>query len=88
MWGVSKNKYANGCVFEDGSILFTVSGGKENGNPLCVDEEIRGHRLVYRGEDYLGIRLNDKGEILDAVFTGARSLMIDGREHIRDGKLI
>lgn len=88
MWGVSKNKYANGCVFEDGGAIFTSSGGKENGNPLCVNEEVSGHRLVYRGEDYLGIRLSDKGEILDAVFTGARSLMIDGREHIRDGKLI
>ena len=78
MWGVSKNKYANGCVF----------GGKENGNPLYVNEEICGRRLVYRGQDYLGFRLGDKGEILEAAFTRAESLMIDGHEHIKDGKLI
>lgn len=88
MCGVSKNKYANGCVFEDGSIIFTSSGGKENGNPLYVNEEICGRRLVYRGQDYLDIRLGDKGEILEAAFTRAESLMIDGHEHIKDGKLI
>jgi hypothetical protein len=60
-WGVPKNTFENGCVYQDGSAIFTANGAKAIGNPLKVDAEVQGHRVQFDGSDFLAIRISPDG---------------------------
>lgn len=57
--GVKCNMTANSCTFEDGSVIFTTDGEQNLFNPLSVEFELDGHRIVFKGKDFFAIRLND-----------------------------
>jgi len=50
---VPKNLVPNGCLFQDGTMVFTAAGIAPTGNFLQVDCEFNGHRVRFSGEDYL-----------------------------------
>lgn len=79
-WGVPKNKYDNGCVYQDGSVIFTTGGYLPCGNPIAIDEYINGHHVEYKGMDYLGIKLSDDGKIERIKTNGEKLLKIDGKD--------
>ena len=52
-FGVPRNRFPNGCVFQDGSLLFTANAVKPTGNILAVDVVHKGKEIKFLGEDYL-----------------------------------
>lgn len=57
--GVSPNRFENGCLFQDGSAIFTGEGLVNMGNPLHVDCMLQGHAITFTGEDFLFIHRVD-----------------------------
>ena len=53
--GVSANRTENGCLLQDGSMIFTGSGIKATGNRLAVDTQLNGHSIHFRGFDALWV---------------------------------
>lgn len=78
-WGVPRNTYENGCVYQDGSVVFTAQGLKCKGNRLIVDSVIKGHRVEFEGEDYLGIDLGWDGRVKRVCAGRTDYLRVDGR---------
>lgn len=76
--GAAKNRFENGCIFQDGSAVFTGDGTKNKGNKLQVDCELSGHKIAFTGEDFLFIRLND-GQV-EALTPAPGVLTVDGKE--------
>ncbi|QOV18643.1 hypothetical protein INP51_11590 [Blautia liquoris] len=56
---VRPNRWKNGCLFQDGSAIFTGSGELNSKNPLQVDCCLHGRHVKFTGEDFLFIRLED-----------------------------
>ncbi len=79
-WKIAGNLYSNGCVFQDGSVIFTSDGDRNAGNPLTVDCMIKGHRVEFRGKDFLAIDLHENGKIQRFASGGTQRFMIDGDE--------
>lgn len=52
-WGIADNRWSNGCVLQDGSLIFTAEGEKPIGNPLSVHVTHGGLRVDFEGEDML-----------------------------------
>ena len=57
--GVEANMTSQSSVFEDGSIIYTTEGALNYGNPLEVEFELEGHKIVFKGTDILAIRIKD-----------------------------
>lgn len=74
--GVARNRTGNGCVLQDGSMIFTADGKLPVGNPLTVETELCGKQIRFRGEDALWISAD-----------GTRAIFPAGKLTI-DGKLI
>jgi hypothetical protein len=55
-WGVPENRWHNGCVYQDGSLLFTANATQPTGNVLEVDCEHKGRRIRFVGEDYYYVK--------------------------------
>lgn len=53
--GVPRNRTENGCLLQDGSIIFTGDGKLPTGNPLNIDTDFGGNRILFHGEDALWI---------------------------------
>lgn len=52
-WHIADNRWENGCVLQDGSLIFTAEGEKPTGNPLHVHVTHGGVRVDFDGEDLL-----------------------------------
>ncbi len=57
--GIKANMTANSCTFEDGSVIVTTEGTLNLFNPLETEFELDGHKVVFKGKDFLAIRLKD-----------------------------
>ncbi|MDR1530765.1 MAG: hypothetical protein LBS62_01005 [Clostridiales bacterium] len=51
-FGVPRNRWHNGCVYQDGSLLFTADALRPTGNWLEVDCEYKGRHIRHVGEDF------------------------------------
>ena len=52
-WGIAENRFENGCVLQDGSLVFTADGENAVHNPLSVHIVHEGLRIDFEGEDVL-----------------------------------
>jgi hypothetical protein len=57
------NRFPNGCVLQDGSLLFSAEGTMASGNPLVVDVVHQGHRIQFEGSDFLALKLAPDGKV-------------------------
>ena len=57
---VPRNKFANGCVYQDGSLLFTANAVKPTGNILEVDVIHKGRIIKFTGEDYFYVEATNE----------------------------
>ena len=74
--GVKANMTSNSCTFKDGSVIVTTDGVQNLFNPLETEFELDGHKVTFKGKDFLAIRLeNGKPEIR---FGEADELTLDG----------
>lgn len=78
--GVKANMTANSCTFKDGSVIVTTDGVQNLFNPLETEFELDGHKVVFKGKDYLAIRL-ENGKA-DFRFGEAEVLTLDGESLI------
>lgn len=53
--GVPANRTENGCVMQDGSMVFTCTAKHPAGNRLDVDTTLAGKKIVFHGEDTVWI---------------------------------
>ncbi|HZK33780.1 MAG TPA: hypothetical protein VFD33_00530 [Bacillota bacterium] len=60
-WDIDANRFDNGCVMQDGSIIFTAEGKQASGNPLRVEASYKDTHISFEGEDFLLLRKGDKG---------------------------
>lgn len=58
-WGIPDNRWADGCVLQDGSLIFTAEGEKAVGNPLRVKVCHGDLTVDFEGEDLLFLYRND-----------------------------
>jgi hypothetical protein len=70
----------NGCIYQDGSVIFTAPGIMQRGNPLHVDCEIKGHRVCFEGEDFLFLDIDKEGQVKRYACGSADFLSIDGKK--------
>lgn len=71
-WNIRPNRFENGCVLQDGSLVFTAEGKKAVGNPLDVEVVHEGISVSFHGEDVLFLKKDGerylpvypKGELL------------------------
>lgn len=75
-WNVPMNRWANGCLYQDGSAIFVAAGEAPEGNPLQVDVILRGYRVRAEGEDFLAIRLATDGRVEELLGNGAPRLTV------------
>lgn len=78
--GVKANMTANSCTFEDGSVIVTTDGVLNLFNPLETEFELDGHKVVFKGKDFLAIRLENGKP--DFRFGEADVLTLDGESLI------
>ena len=78
--GIRANMTENSCTFEDGSVIVTTDGAQSLFNPLETEFDLNGHRIVFRGKDFLAIRLEDGKP--DFRFGEADELTLDGESLI------
>lgn len=78
--GVKANMTANSCTFEDGSVIVTTDGKLNLFNPLETEFELDGHKIVFKGRDFLAIRLENGKP--DFRFGEADVLTLDGESLI------
>ena len=62
-WKVPANIYKNGCVYQDGSMIFTTDGIRNTGNELKVEAIVNGHKVELEGEDFLAIAIDNIGKV-------------------------
>ena len=56
------NTIQNGCLYQDGSSIFTTKGLKNVGNKLSLDTVLNGHRIQFEGEDFMVIDIDESGK--------------------------
>jgi hypothetical protein len=78
--GVAANRFEQGCVLQDGSLLFAADGARPTGNPLRIDVVHRGHRIEFEGEDFFFVALGEDGAPGRWACGAVRTLRIDGRD--------
>lgn len=78
-WNVPGNMPPGGCLYQDGSVIFTAPGVMENGNPLQVDCVVAGHRICFEGEDFLCLALGEEGRVARQASGSTGFLSVDGR---------
>ena len=78
-WKIPGNMPPNGCIYQDGSVIFTAPGVMQRGNPLHVDCEVKGHRVCFEGEDFLCLDLDEEGRVKRYTCGTADFLSIDGK---------
>ena len=54
-WNVPCNRFPQGCVYQDGSLIFTANGVAPTGNYLQFEYETGGVALSFHGEDFLAV---------------------------------
>ena len=59
--GVPRNRFENGCVLQDGSMLFAAEGKLATGNPLSVHVKHNGYSVDFEGEDFLYLGFGKEG---------------------------
>ena len=79
-WQIAGNMPPNGCIYQDGSVIFTAPGVMQRGNPLHVDCEIKGHRVCFDGEDFLCLELDEEGHVKRYSYGSKDLLSVDGKE--------
>lgn len=84
-WGVQDNVYENGCLYQDGSAIFTTKGLKHIGNELKVNAFVNGHKVEFEGEDFMAIGIDESGRVQRFAAGKCNILKIDG---IRISELI
>lgn len=61
--GAAENRTENGCVNQDGSLIFTSTGTEPIGNKLDVEMILSGKHIVFHGEDAVWISADGKRAI-------------------------
>lgn len=79
-WEVPAQVYDNGCVYQDGSMIFTTNGEKNVGNHLTLDTEVSGHRVEFDGDDFMAIHINGNGRLERFAAGKCNRLKIDGQQ--------
>ena len=64
------------CTFEDGSVILTTDGAMNLFNPLKASFELAGHKVEFKGSDFLAIRIENGKP--DFRFGEADLLTLDG----------
>lgn len=77
-WQITGNAFEHGCVYKDGSVIFTADGDRNIGNSLKVREFIHGHLVEFQGEDYLALELDETGRVKRYVSGKCKVLQVDG----------
>lgn len=62
-WNIRRNRFENGCVLQDGSLIFTCSGEKAVNNKFTVDAIYEKVHISFEGEDMLYLHHRDAGYI-------------------------
>lgn len=57
-WKISDNRWENGCVLQDGSLIFTADGEKPTGNALNVNVIHENLKVDFQGDDFLFLHRN------------------------------
>ncbi|MDX2187308.1 MAG: hypothetical protein SFV32_10270 [Opitutaceae bacterium] len=83
---IAGNRFTNGCVFQDGSLIFTADAKKPTGNPLTVDVTHLGHRIQFEGHDFLALRLTETGEVTEVIAGANSELKVNGKPVALGGK--
>lgn len=52
-WGVSSNRLGGGCVYKDGTVVFTADAVLPENNYFTATAEKDGCRIEFKGNDYL-----------------------------------
>lgn len=73
--GAMANRSEEGCVFQDGSVMYATSGQKPTGNKLSIHEELGGLRIDFEGEDALWVSADG----LRAIYP-AGELSVNGKK--------
>ena len=81
---IKKTAYSNGCIYTDGSAIFTYKANdfhnyKHTGNKLTIDEMVNGHRVEFSGNDFLCIRLDGSGKVEEYAAGKVDLLKVDGK---------
>ncbi|WP_404423774.1 hypothetical protein [Nibricoccus sp. IMCC34717] len=74
---ITGNRFPNGCVLQDGSLVFAAEGTMASGNPLRVDVVHQGHRIQFEGSDFLAIKLTPDGKVERWAAGAKKSLAIN-----------
>jgi len=64
--GAVENTIENGCVFQDGSVMFTTCDKEPTGNKLNIETILAGKKIVFHGEDALWVSQDGKKAIYPA----------------------
>lgn len=72
--GVPANRFENGTVCQSGALIFTADGKLPAHNPLKLDFEWKGSRVVFEGEDSLWLSRD-----LDKAIFPAGKLTVNGK---------
>lgn len=78
-WGVQGNIFENGCLYQDGSAIFTTNGLKNVGNELKVDVVVNGHRIEFEGKDFMAIDIDGRGKTQRFSSGKCNSLKVGGK---------
>lgn len=70
---IKANRFSNGCVLQDGSLVFTGDGKKPSHNELIVDVCHNGIDISFTGEDLLYLQ-KDNGQYLPTYPKGTLSM--------------
>lgn len=77
-WEIAGNMPPGGCVYQDGSVVFTATGILPSGNPIYVDCDVKGHRITFEGEDFLYLDMDEDGRVKRWLSGKGQDLRVDG----------
>lgn len=65
-WNIKRNRFKNGCILQDGSLIFTGEGKKAIENELVVNVAYKDKIIDFKGEDML--YLHRDGDKFKAIY--------------------
>lgn len=72
-WNIATNRFQNGCVLQDGSLIFTAEGKQAVHNPLVIKEKYKDLSIDFVGEDML--YLHRQGEEIIPIYPQGKLIL-------------